>query len=123
MTLEELYAEIGGNYQQAIRTMRLDRLIDKHIVKLAQSDLFAKLDESSAELDPDTVFGAVHNIKGTCGNLALMGFYDKASVLSDEFRKGRPRTMSDDEARQKIAELMDDFEGIKATILAYAAQK
>ena len=123
MTLEELYSTIGGDYQQAKRIMRMDRLIDKHIVRLAQSDLFGKLDESSAELDPDTVFGAVHNIKGTCGNLALPSFYDKASVLSDEFRKGRPRTMSDDEARAKIAELMSDFEGIKATILAYAAEK
>ena len=31
MSLEELYAQIGGDYEMAKRVLRVDRLVDKHI--------------------------------------------------------------------------------------------
>ena len=31
MTIEELYEQIGGDYEQAKRVLRMDKLIDKHI--------------------------------------------------------------------------------------------
>ena len=33
MTLQELYQNIGGDYDQAIRVLRVEKLIDKHIRK------------------------------------------------------------------------------------------
>jgi hypothetical protein len=37
MTIQQLYENIGGNYDQAVRVMKSDRLIDKYIRKLAGS--------------------------------------------------------------------------------------
>lgn len=34
MTIRELYQNMGGDYDQAIRILRVDKLIDKHIKKL-----------------------------------------------------------------------------------------
>ena len=32
MTLKELYSKIGGDYDQAVRVLRMEKLIDKHII-------------------------------------------------------------------------------------------
>ena len=37
MTLQELYQEIGGDYNQAISVLRMENLIDKHIRKLTKN--------------------------------------------------------------------------------------
>ena len=37
MTLRELYSEIGGDYDQALRVLRVEKLIDKHIRKLTSN--------------------------------------------------------------------------------------
>lgn len=37
MTLQELYQNIGGDYALALRCLRVERLIDKHIRKYAES--------------------------------------------------------------------------------------
>ena len=37
MTIQELYSQIGGNYDQAVRVMRSDRLIDKYVRKFEAS--------------------------------------------------------------------------------------
>ena len=37
MTLQELYDTIGGDYEQAVRVLRMDKLIDKHIRKLPKN--------------------------------------------------------------------------------------
>ena len=34
MTLQELYQNIEGNYDQALRVLRMEKLLDKHIRKL-----------------------------------------------------------------------------------------
>ena len=31
MTIQELYGKIGGDYEQALRVLRMDKLLDKHI--------------------------------------------------------------------------------------------
>ena len=37
MTLQELYSEIGGNYDQAVSVLRVDKLIDKHIRRFIEN--------------------------------------------------------------------------------------
>ena len=38
MTIQQLYEKIGGNYEQAVRVMKKDKLIDKYVRKLKDSD-------------------------------------------------------------------------------------
>ena len=43
MTIQELYEEIGGDYEQAKRVLRMDKLIDKHIRKLTTNGIIESL--------------------------------------------------------------------------------
>ena len=43
MTLQELYAEIGGDYDQAIRVLRVEKLLDKHICRMASNGVVQQL--------------------------------------------------------------------------------
>ena len=117
MTIEELYQQIGGDYEQAQKVLRMDKLIDKHIRKLAQNDIFETLFKASETLDPTAVFESTHAIKGVCANLGLVSLSEKASELAEEFRPGNSRQLSDDEVKQKIKEIEEMFsrciEGIK----------
>ena len=39
MTLQELYRQIGGDYEQALKVLRVEKLADKHIRKLPGNGL------------------------------------------------------------------------------------
>ena len=43
MTLEELYTQMGGNYDHAKQIMKMDKLIDKYVRKLKNSDVGTNL--------------------------------------------------------------------------------
>ena len=46
MTLKELYALIGGDYDQAVRVMKIDKLIDRYVRKLKNSNVGEALSEA-----------------------------------------------------------------------------
>ncbi len=105
MTIQELYELIDGDYEQAQQVLRMDKLIDKHIRKLTKTGIIEDLLAAGEALDPKTMFEAAHAVKGYCANLGLTKMSDLAAVLSDEFRAGNPRTMSDEEVREKLEEV------------------
>ena len=43
MTLQELYQNIDGDYDQALRVLRMDKLLDKHIRKLTKNGVITQL--------------------------------------------------------------------------------
>ena len=58
MTIEELYEQIGGDYEQAKRVLRMDKLIDKHIRKLATNGIIeALIAAASGERTKSELFG------------------------------------------------------------------
>ncbi len=103
MTLQELYAEIGGDYDQAVRVLRMDKLIDKHIRKLTQNGVAENLLSAGKSMEPTTLFEAAHAMKGVCANLGLTALSEMASEIAEEYRPGNPRTLSDAEVSKRIA--------------------
>lgn len=97
MTLEELYQMIDADYQQAIRVLRMDKLLDKHIRKLISGGVIDSLLEVEDNMDPKELFERSHAVKGIAANLGLTKIAELASVISEEFRPGNPRRMSDEE--------------------------
>ena len=102
MTLQELYAFIGGDYNQALRVLRMDKLIDKHIRKLTQKGVVLGLLAAGEDMDANRLFEAAHAMKGVCGNLGLPGLADAASEIAEEYRPGHPRTMTDEQVKEKL---------------------
>ena len=105
MTLQELYQSIEGNYDQAIRTMRMDKLIDKHVRKLPTNTALHQLLEAAQTMDPTQLFESAHAVKGICGNLGLVKLAEAAGAITEEYRPGAVRKLSDAEVKQKLAEI------------------
>ncbi len=120
MTLQELYQQIGGSYEQATRVLRVDRLIDKHIRKLEANGVIGKLIEAGKTMDSTQLFETAHAAKGICGNLGLTALADAASEIAEEFRPGNARSLSDAEVAQKIAHIEDLYEQTIEGIRQYA---
>ena len=119
MTLEELYARIGGDYEQAIRVLRMDKLIDKHIRKLPKNGVIEALIEAGETMDPEQLFESAHAVKGICANLGLVKISDDASEIAEQYRPGNTRAMSDDEVKAKLKEIADLYEVTKEGIRQY----
>jgi len=119
MTIKELYANIGGDYEQALRVLRMDRLIDKHIRKLTQNGVVEQLLDAGETMDPTRLFEAAHAAKGVCANLGLNALSEMASEISEEFRPGTPRALTDDQVRQKLRDVAERYAQTARGIQAY----
>ena len=122
MTLAELYAAIGGDYEQAQKVLRIEKLIDKHIRKFPDNNLFDGLAEAAEAMDPQKLFESSHAIKGVCANLGLVNMAEIASDICEEFRPGNKRKRSDSEIRAMINELMGLRSFAIEAIKAYSGQ-
>ena len=118
MTLQELYTSIGGDFEQATRVLRVEKLIDKHIRKFADNPIFERLFAATESMDPTELFESTHAIKGVCSNLGLTKLAALASDVTEEYRPGNARKLSDEEVKAKLAALKEGYEktieGIKA---------
>ena len=117
MTIQELYSEIGGDYDQAIRVLRVDKLIDKHIKKLPNNGVVDGMIEAGNRMDPTELFEKAHSMKGVCANLGLTELSGLASEIAEEYRPGNSRTLSDAEVTERIEKISEIYkrtvEGIK----------
>ena len=121
MTLEELYAAMEGDYDQAVRVLRIEKLIDKHIRKFPNNEIFDVLAEADAKMDGEGLFEAAHAIKGVCANLGLTKISVLASEVCEDFRSGRPRSKTDEEIHALVKEILRLRQVAIDALAAYAA--
>lgn len=121
MTLQELYESIGGDYEQALRVLRVEKLVDKHIRKLAANGVVDNLLAAGETMDPTQLFETAHAAKGVCANLGLTRIAELASEVAEEFRPGTPRTMGDDEVKDRLQTISGLYETTKEGIDRYVA--
>lgn len=122
MTLQDLYASIGENYEQALRVLRVDKLVDKHIRKLTKSGLIESFLAAGESMDPAQLFETAHAAKGTCGNLGLTRLAAAVSEIAEEFRPGNPRKMSDAEVAGRLREIAGLYRAAAEAIGRYEAE-
>lgn len=122
MTLEELYASIGGDYSQALRVLRVEKLVDKHIRKLSKNGVVDNLLAASDGMDPTQLFETAHAVKGVCANLGLTGIAEIASEIAEEYRPGNSRTMTDDQVKEKLQAIAVQYERAKEGIDRYVGE-
>ena len=123
MTVQELYEQIGGSYDDAKRILPMDKLIAKFVVKV--------LDDKSAETlfsawdahDEAAFFEGAHAMKGVCANIGLTALSASASELAEEFRPGKERAMDDAEVQRRIDELHAAYDRATDGIRVFAAEQ
>lgn len=103
MTIAELYEMIDGNYEHAVQIMKKDKMINKYLLKLSNSGVYEQLMAAGESMDPTALFESAHAMKGVCGNLGLDNLSNMASEITEEFRPGSTRSLSDEEVKAKLA--------------------
>ena len=122
MTLQELYASFGENCDQALRVLRMEKLVDKHIRKLPTNGVIDALLAAGETMDPVRLFEAAHATKGNCANLGLTKLSAAASEIAEEYRPGNPRTMTDEDVKEKLREIAAMYEQTVEAIRRYEAE-
>ena len=120
MTLQELYSQIGGDYEQALRVMRVEKLIDKHIRKLVTNGVVDGLVDAAERMEPAELFDAAHAMKGICANLGLTALAEMASEIAEEYRGSNQRKLTDEQAKEKIAQIEALYRKTAESIGKYA---
>ena len=110
MTIKELYAKIGGNYDQAVRVMKSDRLIDKYVRKFTASQVAESLAEAGKTMDPVKLFESAHAMKGVCSNLGLESLANAVKEITEEFRPGNTRRLSDADVQSRLDAIAKQYE-------------
>ncbi len=121
MTIQELYNKMEGNYDQAVRVMKSDRLIDKYIRKLKSSLIDIRLADAAETMDAVMLFESAHAMKGVCANLGLEKLAAAADEITEEFRQGNPRKMTDEEVKAKLAAISEQYRMTADAISEYEA--
>ncbi len=119
MTLQELYDKIGGNYDQAIRVLRVEKLVDKHIKKYIGNKVVETLLAAGDKMDSKELFEAAHAVKGISANLGLTHIADIASRITEEFRPENSRNMTDDEVKELLKNLEEIYRRVEEGIKEY----
>ena len=122
MTLRELYQNIDGDYEQALRVLRMDKLVDKHIRKLTKNGVVDSLLEAGKTMDPTQLFETAHAVKGVCANLGLTKISEAASEITENYRPGSERKYSDAQIGEKLAALETLYRKTSEGIAQYEAE-
>ncbi len=119
MNIQELYQSIDGDYDQAIRVLRVEKLVDKHIRRFVDNDVVDGLLAAGSSMDPTDLFEAAHAVKGVAANLGLTKLSDVASEITEVFRPGNERKLSDEDVKQRIETIRELHEQIVYKIRKY----
>ncbi len=123
MTLEALYQAIDGDYEQALKVLRVEKLMDKHIRKLPQNKVFAALHAAGEGMDAEQLFENAHALKGVCSNLGLVKISEAASEIAEEFRPGSSRAMSDEQVKTIIRDIDEMYQKAVEGIRTYTEEQ
>lgn len=123
MTTRELYELIGGNYEQAVKIMRMDAMINKYVVKLKDSNVYDQLMEAGRTMDSAALFESAHAMKGVCANLGLVDLSNAVSDIAEEFRDGNERKLSDEEVKNLLQNISSMYERFLDGIRKFEEEK
>ena len=121
MTLEELYACIGGNYEEALARLRSERLIGKFVVKFLDDSTCKDLFDAWERGDEQAAFEAAHSAKGVCMNLAFDKLATLASEITEALRPGNDDLRAEVDVDALVKKLAAAYETAIQQISAYVA--
>jgi HPt (histidine-containing phosphotransfer) domain-containing protein len=100
MTLQEFYAGIDGNYDEALKRLMSEKFMLRFLGKFADGGDFSAMMEAIRAENWEDVFRHSHNLKGVCLNLELGRLARTASAICDTVRGGAPTVDLTPMARQ-----------------------
>ena len=121
MTIQEMYEKVGGSYESAKKILPMDKMIAKFVQKFLTDKSYEKLSAAHDAGDATGMFEGSHALKGVCANLGFNDLSKMASEISEEYRPGNARTMSDEELDSRFTDLKALYDRTIAGIQEFAA--
>jgi hypothetical protein len=90
MTLQEYYAQIGGDYAGVKSRLANDERILRFLMKFKTTSDYTQMMDALNKEDYATAFGMAHNLKGIGLNLGFTGLHQESSILCEALRGGKP---------------------------------
>ncbi|MBQ3301208.1 MAG: Hpt domain-containing protein [Eggerthellaceae bacterium] len=123
MTLEELYAQIGGSYQEALDRMRSERLVSKFVVKFLADDSCSRLMDAWDAGDEAAAFKAAHEAKGVCSNLCMTKLAALTAEITETLRPGNDELRTNTDVDALVNDLRRLYGHVTARISEFAGQQ
>ena len=117
MTVKEVYAVTGGNYDEAMSRLMTEARITKYLNKFIQSDDYSNMLAALEAKNWEDAFRFSHNLKGMGLNLSLTRLAGSAGDLCEELRGGAPKTDLSDmlaAVRADFAQVVDAVSSLSA---------
>lgn len=88
MTVQECYAQAGGNYNDVMARLMTEERVKKYLAKILNDSAMECLTAAVQEKDYEQVFLHSHNLKGVCLNLGLTMLGESSGRLCEAVRGG-----------------------------------
>ncbi|MGN1189849.1 MAG: Hpt domain-containing protein [Candidatus Ornithospirochaeta sp.] len=86
MLLKDCYTQMGGNYDEAIKRLMNEKLMERFLQKFLADPSFNELKEAMTLKDGERAFRGAHTLKGVSANLALTQLCYSSSLLTETLR-------------------------------------
>ena len=86
MTLQELYTEIGGNYENMLERFGKEERIRKFVLLFLRDGSYTQFLEAMEYKDVKSAFRAIHTLKGVCLNLGFSSLYEIVNMMTEALR-------------------------------------
>ena len=88
MDVKQFYAEVNGNYEEALSRLMNDAFIARMVAKFYANNSYNDMISAYEKKDVQALFNAAHALKGVAGNLSLTSLFEVASMITEATRNG-----------------------------------
>ena len=88
MTVKECYAKLGGDYEDVVKRLMGDVLVERFMLKFLDDGSYQELVNALKEGRDEDAFRAAHTLKGVCLNLGFDNLYPSSKDLTELLRAG-----------------------------------
>lgn len=105
LTLQEFYAVVGGNYDEAVSRMMGEAMLRRFLMKFPNDPSYAALKQAVENGEREEAFRAAHTIKGLCLNFSFGKLLASSEALTEALRSEMPPNM-----QELFARVSEDYE-------------
>ena len=110
MNLKECYQAFGGDYEDTMKRMGMERLLQKFILKFLDDKSFEELCSSMEQKKYEEAFRAAHTLKGLCLNLGFKTLAESSSSLTEALRSQQFEESDMVEIMKMLEQVKRDYE-------------
>ena len=119
MAIQDLYQSIGGSYDEALKHMMREALVEKYTKRFTGDPSYNELKTAIEAKDYTAAFSAAHTLKGVSLNLGFAVLGKASSELTEYLRPQNSNVITDSKVIEMFAPVKDAYEAVINALNAY----